>query len=165
MVQVLFEGQEGICSPYASTDYSIWKDRDGHCWTSSEDSGNRYVLVVCDYATRYPESVALKSIDAEHVAEELIPLFARVGVPKEILTDQGSNFTSRLLEELYRLLHVRPIRTSPYHPQTDGLVERFNGTLNWDKWLPYSMCCSHIERLSSTHQQDFHLLNWCMEGK
>ena len=39
--------------------------------------------------------MALKSIDAEHVAEELIPLFARVEVPREILTDQGSNFTSR----------------------------------------------------------------------
>ena len=72
----------------------------------------------------------LKSIDAEHVAEELILLlFARVGVPKEILTDQGSNVTSRLLEELYRLLHVRPIRTSPYHPHVDGLLEGFNGTL------------------------------------
>ena len=42
-------------------------------------SGNKYVVVVCDYATRYPEAVTLKSIDAEHVAEELIPLFARVG--------------------------------------------------------------------------------------
>lgn len=42
-------------------------------------SGNSYVLVVCDYATRYPEAIALRSIDAEHVAEELIPMFARVG--------------------------------------------------------------------------------------
>ena len=46
----------------------------------------RYVLVVCDYATRYPEAIPLKSIDAEHVAEELVVLFSRVGVPKEILT-------------------------------------------------------------------------------
>ena len=92
-------------------------------------SGNRYVLVICDYATRYPEAIPLRSIDAEHIAEELIKVFAQVGVPREILTDQGSNFTSQLLAELYRLLHVHPIRTSPYHPQTDGLVERFNKTL------------------------------------
>ena len=64
-------------------------------------SGNRYVLVMCDYATRYPETIPLKSIDAAHMAEELIKVFARLGVPKEILTDQGSNFTSQLLAELY----------------------------------------------------------------
>ena len=91
--------------------------------------GNRYVLVVCDYANRYPEAVALRSIDAETIAEELVTIFSRVGIPQEILTDQGANFTSHLLTELYRMLHVRPIRTTPYHPQTDGLVERFNQTL------------------------------------
>ena len=42
-------------------------------------SGHKYILVVCDYVTRYTEAMALKSIDAEHVAEELIPLYARVG--------------------------------------------------------------------------------------
>ena len=50
-------------------------------------------------------------------------------MPREILTDQGNNFTSQLLAELYRLLHIHAIRTSPYHPQTDGMVERFNQTL------------------------------------
>ena len=113
--------------------------------------GNRYILVMCDYdATRCPEAIPVKAVDAEHIAEELVRIFARVGIPEEMLTDQGSNFTSQLLSEIYQLLHVHPIRTSPYHPQTDGLVERFNITLkamlrkvaaedelNWDKWLPY----------------------------
>lgn len=75
-------------------------------------AGNRYVLVMCDYATKYPEAVPLRSIDAEHVAEELVKVFARVGIPKEILTDQGSNFTSQLLAELYRLLHVDALHTT-----------------------------------------------------
>ena len=113
-------------------------------------SGNKFILVVCDYATRYPEAVAMKSVVAEYVAEELIGIFARVGIPREILTDQGSNFMSNLLSELYRLMQIKPIRTSPYHPETDGLVERFNGTLkamlrkaavgegkDWDKLLPF----------------------------
>ena len=113
-------------------------------------SGYKYILVVCDYATRYPVAVPLRSIDEKHVAEELIKLLARVGIPQEILTDQGSNFMSQLLAELYRLLHFHSIRTTPYHPQTDGLVERFNQTLknmlrkvlteqgkDWDKMLPY----------------------------
>ena len=85
--------------------------------------GNRFILVICDYATRYPEAVPMRSVDAASVAEELMKLFSRVGVPKEILTDQGTNFTSLLLTELYRMLHVHPIKTTPYHPQTDGLVE------------------------------------------
>ena len=92
-------------------------------------SGHRYVLVKCDYANRYPEAVPMKTVDAEAVAEELLKLFTWVGIPKEILTDQGTNFTSQLLAELYRLLHVNTLRTSSYHPQTDCLIERFNGTL------------------------------------
>ncbi len=111
------------------------------------NSGKRYILVICDYATRYPEAIPLKS---PHIAEQLMTLFSRVGIPEEILTDQGSNFTSTLLTEIYRMLHVHPIRTTPYHPQTDGLVERFNQTLkrmlrkatkdegkDWDKVIPY----------------------------
>ena len=88
-------------------------------------SGKRFILVICDYATRYPEAIALRTIDAVTVAEELIKFFASMGTLGEILTDQGTNFTSQLLREVYRLLGVKPIRTTPYHPQTDGLVERF----------------------------------------
>ena len=134
-------------------------------------SGNRYVLVICDYATRFPEAVPLRSIEAEKIAEELIRLFARVGIPNEILTDQGSNFTSQLLSELYRLLHVHPIRTSPYHPQTDGLVERFNQTLklmlrktageegkDWDKLLPYLLFAYREVPQDSTGFSPYELL-------
>ena len=113
-------------------------------------SGNRFVLIICDYATRYPEAIPMNHIDAASVAVELLKRFSRVGVLKEILTDQGTNFTSQLLIELYQMLHVQPIRITPYHPQTDGLVERFNRTLklmfqkmrieegkDWDTLLPY----------------------------
>ena len=134
-------------------------------------SGNKYILVICDYATRYPEAIPLRSIDAEHIAEELIKVFSRVGVPKEILTDQGSNFTSQLLAEVYRLLHIQPIKTSPYHPQTDGLVERFNQTLkamlrktvwdegkDWDKWVPYLLFAYREVPQSSTGFSPFELM-------
>jgi IS30 family transposase len=72
-------------------------------------SGKQYILVLCDYATRYTEAVALRSIEAENIAEELVKIFSRVGIPKEILTDQGSYFTSKLLVELYNMLHIHPI--------------------------------------------------------
>ena len=86
--------------------------------------GNRFILTMCDYATRYPEAIPLPSTEAGRVAKELVSVFARVGVPDEILMDQGSNFMSALLGEVYLLLNIQRIRTTPYHPQTDGLVER-----------------------------------------
>ncbi len=107
-----------------------------------------FALVLVDYATRYPEAVALRNISAKSVAEALFSMISRVGIPKEILTDQGTAFMSRTIRELYELLGIKSVRTSVYHPQTDGLVERFNRTLkkiirkfvqedakNWDKWL------------------------------
>ena len=112
-------------------------------------TGNRFVLVVVDYAKRYPEAIPLRTVDPEQVAEALRAFFSSVGIPVEILTDQVSNFMSKLLKEVYHLMVVKPICTSPYHPQTDGLVERFNQTLkamlrksaeegkDWDKLLPY----------------------------
>ncbi len=47
-------------------------------------AGHRYILVICDYATRNPEAVALRSIDAEHVAEKLMKVFTRVGIPQQL---------------------------------------------------------------------------------
>ena len=87
------------------------------------------MLVICDYARHYPEAFPLHSIDAPHVAVGLLKLFSRVGIPKKILTDQGSNFRSKLLSEVYQMLGIKPIRTTLYHPQTDCLVERFNQIL------------------------------------
>ena len=134
-------------------------------------SGNRYVLVLCDYATRYPEAVPLRNIDAETIAEELIQIFARVGLPQEILTDQGSNFQSQLLQQLHRFLKVHAIRTSPYHPQTDGLVERFNQTLksmlrkcareegkDWDKMIPFLLFAYREVPQESTGFSPFELV-------
>ena len=84
-------------------------------------SGNKYVLTICDYATKYPEAIPLPSIEAERIAKELVIVFSRMGIPKE----SGHHFMSTLLQEVYQLLNITRIRTSPYHPQTDGLVERF----------------------------------------
>ena len=58
------------------------------------ESGNRFVLTMVDYATRYPEAKALKHIDSISVAESLVQMFCRVGVPREMLSDMGKQFTS-----------------------------------------------------------------------
>jgi len=113
------------------------------------ERGNRYILTMVDYATRYPEATALKSIEAETVAEALVTMFSRVGIPEEILSDQGSQFLSGVMKEVSRLLSMNQLVTTPYHSMCNGLVERFNGTLktmlkrmcaekpkDWDRYLP-----------------------------
>ncbi|XP_047482831.1 uncharacterized protein LOC125034845 [Penaeus chinensis] len=91
--------------------------------------GSRYILTVVDFATRYPEAVALQNIDTISVAEALVNIFSRVGIPREVLSDRGTQFTSAVMQEVYRLLSIQSITTTPYHAMCNGLVEKFNGTL------------------------------------
>ncbi|KAK7898417.1 hypothetical protein WMY93_019270 [Mugilogobius chulae] len=134
-------------------------------------AGHKYILVLCDYATKYPEAFPLRKIKARQIANCLIQMFSRVGIPREIITDQGTNFTSTLLREVYKLLGITGIKTTPYHPQTDGLVERFNKTLksmlkkfvedsgaDWDQWLPFLLFAYREVPQASTGFSPFQLL-------
>ena len=67
-------------------------------------SGHKYVLVIMDYATKWPEAIPLKVADSESVARALIEVFSHLGFPEELLTDNRSNFTSKLMEKFY-LMH------------------------------------------------------------
>ena len=113
------------------------------------ERGNRYILVIVDYATRYPEAIALPRIESERLAEALVEVYSRLGIPEEVLTDRGTQFTSEVMREVSRLLTIRHLTTTPYHPMCNGLVERFNATLkkmlrrmcherpkDWDRYLP-----------------------------
>ncbi|CAM5119864.1 unnamed protein product [Eretmochelys imbricata] len=133
--------------------------------------GNRYILIVVEFATRYPEAVALTNVEAETVAKTLLTIFSRVGFPKEILSDRGENFMSQLFNELWKLCGVKQLKTAPYHPQASGLVERFNGTLksmlekytkkrgqNWDKLLPFLLYAYREVPQDSTGLSQFDLL-------
>ncbi|XP_075939166.1 uncharacterized protein LOC142940136 [Anarhichas minor] len=133
--------------------------------------GHQYILVILDYATRYPEAIPLRNMTTKRIARELIYLFSRVGIPKEMLTDQGTPFMSKVMKDLCRLFKVKQLRTSVYHPQTDGLVERFNKTLksmlkkvvdkdgrNWDQLLPYVLFSIREVSQASTGFSPFELL-------
>ncbi|KAI2645182.1 Retrovirus-related Pol polyprotein [Labeo rohita] len=133
--------------------------------------GHEHILVIVDYATRYPEAVPLRRATSKAIARELFLLSSRVGLPSEILTDQGTPFMSRLMADLCRLLKVKQVRTSVYHPQTDGLVERFNQTLkqmlrkvaaedkkDWDLLLPYVLFGVREVPQASTGFTPFELL-------
>ncbi|XP_041457543.1 stress response protein NST1-like [Lytechinus variegatus] len=119
------------------------------------DSGNKYVLVVGDYFTKWIESYPLPDQEAETVARVLVEEFiCRYGIPKELHSDQGRNFESRLMAEMCKMLGIKKTRTCPLHPQGDGFIERFNRTLlgmvsslldpdgeqkDWDERIPFAM--------------------------
>lgn len=91
--------------------------------------GHRYILTFIDFSTGFPEAVPLKDISSISVAEALISIFSRVGIPREILSDNGTQFKSELMSQLHRLLGVKPLFTTPYHPSGNGRIERFHSTL------------------------------------
>ncbi|KAG6464703.1 hypothetical protein O3G_MSEX014678 [Manduca sexta] len=94
------------------------------------DSGNRYFMVVMDYFTKWPEVFAIPNQEATTVADKLVhEVFCRFGVPLEIHSDQGRNFESQIFQETCRVLGIHKTRTTSYHPQSDGMVERFIQTL------------------------------------
>jgi transposase InsO family protein len=117
------------------------------------DNGNRYVIVIMDYFTKWAEAVAIPDQTAITVARAFVTQFVcRLGVPYKVHTDQGPNFESELFREVCKLLGIEKTRTTPYRPQSDGLVERFNSTLeqmlamyvtndqtDWDEHLPFVM--------------------------
>jgi len=105
--------------------------------------GHRYILTIVVFTTRYPEAVALKNITTTVVAEAIVSIFARVGVPGEVMSHRGTQFTSELMTEVGQLLSMKQLSTTPYHPQCNGLVERFNATL---KTMTRRMCSEDWDR-------------------
>ena len=93
-------------------------------------SNNRYIVVFSDYLTRYPEAFAVPRNDAATTADLLVnQTMPRHGAPRTLLSDRGSNFLSSLVREVCFLMGSKKEYTSSYHPQCDGLMEHFNGTL------------------------------------
>ena len=117
------------------------------------DYKNQYIMVVGDYFSKWKEAYAIPDHTAQTVADKLTTEFiCRFGTPARIHTDQGREFESNLFEEVCKLLGIQKSRTTPYHPQSDGMVERFNQTVqimlsmyvdenreDWDDHLPYVM--------------------------
>lgn len=110
---------------------------------------NRFILTMQDDLTKFTQAYAIKDHKAETVAENLLKFISHYGIPKTVLTDQGSDFMSNLLKEFSKFFHMKQIHTTAYHPQSNGALERCHSTIkdylkhyineyqdNWDTWLP-----------------------------
>ena len=135
------------------------------------DRHNRYILTMVDYATRYPEAIPLKSVTTVEVAEAVVDMFSRLGVPEEILSDQGVQFMSEVMQEVSRMLSVKRLVSTPYHPICNGLCEKFNGTLkrmlkrlcenkpkDWDRYVNAALFAYREAPQESTGFAPFELL-------
>ena len=115
--------------------------------------GNRFILSLVDDFSKWAEAIPLKVHTAKAVATAILHNWtARYGVPKELLSDQGPEFESAVFKHICAVMGITKLRSSPYHPQGNGAVERLNRTLkslliahteknraNWDQTLPFCL--------------------------
>ncbi len=113
-------------------------------------AGHQYLITIMCTATRFPEAIPLRNLKAKAVVKELIKFCSTFGLPKIIQTDRGTNFTSRMFDQILKELGINHQLSSAYHPESQGVIERFHQTLktmlrsycvetgnDWDEGLPF----------------------------
>ncbi|CAF0988774.1 unnamed protein product [Rotaria magnacalcarata] len=133
---------------------------------------NQYVLVITDYFSRHITAIALPNCTAETTAQALFnEYFCKFGIPAVILSDQGSHFRNQLMDNIKNIIGYNHIYSTPYHPQTNGIVERFNATYipqvsklqdtqdnNWDEYLQAVVFAYNTGIHKTTKYSPFELL-------
>ena len=131
---------------------------------------NKYLLVIQDYFTKWVEAVPLPDQTAKRITRELVQVFAKYGLPSTLHSDQGRNFESSMLQQTLDAFGIRKSRTTAYHPEGDGMVERFNRTLlqllrtytetqeEWERYLPFVLFAYRTAVHSSTGVSPFELM-------
>ena len=148
--------------------YQIGIDLVGPLPTTQRE--NQYIIVAIDYYTKYPEAKAIPRATSKEVStfiyEEII---CRHGCPQKILSDRGSHFNNQLIKELTDKFKIKHGFSTPYHPKTNGLVERFNKTLKealakltkeqdeWDEYIPSVLFAYRTKKQDSTKIEPFYL--------
>lgn len=135
------------------------------------ENGNRFILTMQDDLTKYSYAVPVQNHEAHTIANELTKFIVLFGIPTKILSDQGSDFMSKLIKELFKLFKIGHLTSSPYHPQTNGALERSHLTLkeylkhyinnkqnNWDELIPFAMFAYNTHIHTSTNFSPYELL-------
>ena len=92
-------------------------------------NNSRYLMVVHDYFTKWAEAIPLQIQRGVHITEELVKLWATYGLPEIVHSEQGRALESTILRQTLEAFGTKKTHTTPYHPQGDGMVERFNRSL------------------------------------
>ena len=138
-------------------------------------SNNRYIVVFTDYLTRWPEAFAVPNTEAKTIAELLVDhIFARHGAPRTLLSDRGANFLSSLVQAVCDIIRTEKLNTTAYHPMTNSVVERFNGSLaqslsmhvdnkqkDWDTFIPLVLFAYRVSVHPTTGETPFFMLYGC----
>jgi hypothetical protein len=115
-------------------------------------NGNKHIVVLTDYYTKWPEAFAVADMSAETLAKIIAAqIFTRHGAPERIITDRGGDFMADVYRQVTEMLQMKHSPTTPYHPQTDGQCEKMIGTItgilariaktenDWDEQLPFAL--------------------------
>ncbi|KAH9246295.1 hypothetical protein BASA81_016152 [Batrachochytrium salamandrivorans] len=134
-------------------------------------AGNRHIVTAIDYATRWVVAKAVPNRDSATVASFLYDLMVSYGSPFEILTDRGSAFLSEGVKEFEALQRIRHHATTPYHPRTNGMVERMHAMVGhaittltqgqperWDEYLAQTIFAIRVRKHAVTQHSPFFLL-------
>ena len=134
-------------------------------------NGNRYIVVAIDYLTKWAEARAIPDSSAQAIVPFLHEdIICRHGFPKEMISDRGTTFVNEVIKELCERTRIKHYLSAPYHPQTNGLVERLNRTLctslskyvqlykkDWDHYLPTVLFAYRTMRQNTTQFEPFYL--------
>lgn len=131
----------------------------------------KYILTIQDDLTKFSLAYPIRSITAEESSECLLHFISLFGIPKCILTDQGTNFTADLFKKTCQFLKIKQLWSTPYHPQTQGALERSHSTLkeylrpyinenqdNWPRYVYTAMLAYNTAVHSTTHFSPYELL-------
>jgi hypothetical protein len=135
-------------------------------------NGNKNIIVAIDYFSKFAIAAATRDATAETTAKFVFDeIICKFGSPVNILSDQGRNFEANLFKELVSMLGINKLRTTSYHPQGNGLVERLNRTIkrmltmyvndnhnNWDVFLQQNISAYNNTPQSSTKISPYELI-------
>jgi len=131
-------------------------------------SGNKYLLTFQDNLTKFSKVIPILNQEATTVAKEFVTkIICEHGISEAVLTDQGTNFLSEVFKNVCKLLKITKFQTTPYHPQSNGALERSHRTLaeylrhyindEQTDWDGSRMQCSHIIPRRTRQQPTLHL--------
>ena len=138
----------------------------------NSENGFKYCLVIIDVLTRYLICEPLKTKSALEVAQVFFnSVICKQGVPKTVVTDNGKEFVNQIFEEVAKLLNMKHLKTTAYHPQANGIIERANGTVVnilrtlvqdntsiWDTMLPIAAFAYNTGYNRSVRDCPFYLM-------